>query len=129
MHKILVVDDQPHIIRVIRLGLEREGYQVESAGNGQEALERLQNGRYDVLITDVEMPRMSGRELCEALHRNVAGPLPYTLVLTAKTDVSIRSWVEALPATQLLEKPISLHRLKASLSHHFSDQASARDSP
>lgn len=127
MYKILVVDDQPHIIRVIRLGLEREGYRVETAGNGQEALEHLRDGRYDVLITDVEMPHMGGRSLCEALHREVDGPLPYTLVLTAKTDVSIRSWVDALPDTDLLEKPVSLHWLKAILTRYFADPASVRD--
>ena len=65
--KILLVDDEPVVLRVIRLALEKAGYQVETRPNGLAALERIREQPPDVLITDIEMPQMSGQELCQKL--------------------------------------------------------------
>lgn len=119
MRRILVVDDQPHIVRVIRLSLERSGYAVDAAGNGAEALVRLAEQSYDVLITDIEMPVMDGLELCETMHTRVSGRKPITFIVTAKTDAALRERAQALSDTEFLEKPLSLRQLTAKLEARF----------
>ena len=119
MARILLADDQPHILRVIRLALSREGHTVEAVGNGQQALERLRSADFDILITDVQMPLMDGIELCEALHRERPDAVGLTLVITAQADRDLARQVEHLPNTEFLEKPVSLHSLKGRLQRHL----------
>ena len=119
MRRILLVDDEPHVIRVIKLALDRKGYQVDVARNGEQGLEKLRTQTYDVLITDYQMPRMDGQELCRALHDEIAGPKPLTLIITAKTDSELRDWAEKSADTEYLEKPLSLRRLTARLEDYF----------
>ena len=64
MKTILIVDDQPAVIRVLRLGIEQAGYQVETAGNGLECLGRLDESLPDFMVTDIDMPGMNGKQLC-----------------------------------------------------------------
>jgi len=64
---ILVVDDEPQIRRVMRTTLSAEGYQVNDARTGEQALERLQAQAYDLILLDVNMPGMSGLETCRAI--------------------------------------------------------------
>ncbi len=71
MTRILFVDDEPNVSRVAQLSLERAGYEVELASDGVEGLEKLLAEPYDVLITDMMMPRMNGRELCEAIQEQI----------------------------------------------------------
>ncbi len=113
------MDDQPHVVRVIRLGLEGKGYTVETASNGEQALRKLREESFHVVITDIEMPRLDGRALCEAMHREFPGAQPLTLVITARPELAAREWVRFLPNTELLEKPLSLRRLHARLDEHF----------
>lgn len=113
------MDDQPHVVRVIRLALEARGYTVETASNGEQALGKLRQGSFHVVITDIEMPRLDGRALCEAMHRELHDPKPLTLVITARPELAAREWVRVLPGTELLEKPLSLRRLNARLEAHF----------
>ena len=112
---ILVVDDERHVTRLIRLRLEGAGYQVETAHDGTEALERLERGGFDAVVTDFNMPRMDGQELCEAIRaRFPEHPLPIFL-MTARIDSALRAWAESLPGIDYLEKPISLRELVSRL--------------
>jgi len=116
---VLLVDDQPHILRIMRLGLERNGYQVEVAYNGVQALEKLRRHAFDVLVTDVQMPQMDGRALCETVRRDLAPAVALILVVTARTDVIVEDWPGRLAGTEVLEKPLSMRRLLARLESHF----------
>ena len=62
--RILVVDDEPDIRDILRILLEGEGFEVEEANNGREALEKIQKRPPDLVITDYVMPEMDGEELC-----------------------------------------------------------------
>ncbi len=121
MRKILLVDDQPHIVRVIRLSLERNGYTVVTAANGEEALNQLTQSAFDVLITDIEMPRMNGQELCNAIQERMPEHKLYTLVITAKTDLELREWAAGLGNTEFLEKPASLRQINLKLENYFAE--------
>ncbi len=119
-HRILVVDDQPHVVRVIRMALARKGYDVEIAADGQEALEKYQATPFDVVITDIDMPRMSGRELCDAIHASSGARPRLTFVVSGSTDPDLTEWAESLERTYFLEKPVSLKHLTTMLSEHLS---------
>jgi two-component system KDP operon response regulator KdpE len=65
--RILVVDDDPQIRRVMRVALTRQGYEVDDAKTGEEALEKLQAPRFDLVMLDMNMPGMSGLETCSII--------------------------------------------------------------
>jgi CheY-like chemotaxis protein len=67
MHTILLVDDEPEILTAWRVILEMEGYGVVCAGDGVEALAKVESGHVDLIVTDWMMPRMDGGELCRRL--------------------------------------------------------------
>lgn len=117
--RILLVDDEPHIVRLMKLQLEREGYVVDTAGHGEQALEQLQQCMPDVLITDIQMPRMNGKELCERILRDQPNPRMLMMIATSRTEIEHREWSRAYPQVTFLEKPISLRKLIDRLKDHF----------
>ena len=68
--KIMIVDDEESLIELVRAILEGEGYEVISAMNGEEALEKLKTVKPDLILLDMMMPGMSGREVCERIRKN-----------------------------------------------------------
>lgn len=85
MSRILVVEDDPHILRVVSLWLSRQGHEVLEARNGVSALELVAQHRPEILITDINMPGMDGLELLEQLKRQQLLP-PGIVVLTNRWD-------------------------------------------
>ena len=110
MRWILVVDDEPHATRLIQRRMESTGYRVEVAPDGLAALEKLEARRYDVLITDLRMPRLDGRELCERVRKCSLGE-PLIFVLTSSPEDEHREWTREFPNIEFMEKPVSLRRL------------------
>ncbi len=111
--KILVVDDERAVRESLRRALELEGYEIELAGDGREALERFESEAPDAVVLDVLMPGMDGLEACRALRRS--GSRVPVLMLTARTQVEDR--VEGLDAgaDDYLTKPFALEELLARL--------------
>ena len=120
---ILIVDDEPHVIRVLRLMLEREGYEVATAADGGEALDKIAARRPDVLVSDIQMDGMNGRELCQAVRARYPDELFPILVMTSMTAAEERDWVRKLAGVEFLEKPLSPRQLVARLSAHFTATA------
>ena len=81
--KILVVDDDANICELLRLYLTKEGYQVTTAGDGEEGLEKFNQIKPDMVLLDVMMPRMDGLEVCRRIRK--AGNTP-VMMLTAKGE-------------------------------------------
>jgi CheY-like chemotaxis protein len=120
---ILLVDDEPHVIRVLRLMLEREGYLVASANDGREALDIMAAGRPDVLVSDIQMAGMDGRDLCRITRERYPSDAFPIFVMTSMTGAEEREWVRALGNIEFLEKPLSPRQLVARLSAHFTAPA------
>ncbi len=106
---ILVVDDEASIRRTLREILEYEDLAVEEAEDGQEALDKLRAGRYDVALLDIKMPRRDGMEVLEIL----AEEMPELPVVMISGHATIETAVEAtkLGAFDFIEKPPDLNRL------------------
>ncbi|QMU60506.1 MAG: response regulator [Gammaproteobacteria bacterium] len=111
MKNILIVDDEPHVVRVMTLALEKNGYKVVSAFNGEQALDKLKEKLPDFLITDIDMPRMNGRDLCKKIDEEMPDRKFPILVLTSKTEIEHREWTRDIQHTMFLEKPVSIRKL------------------
>lgn len=110
MKRILVVDDERQIIRMLRASLQSSGYEVVCAANGIEGLERFKICRPDLIITDLAMPEMNGLELTEAVRRLDRTPI---IVLSVRDTDAMK--VKALDegADDYLTKPFSMPELLA----------------
>lgn len=120
---ILLVDDEPHVIRVLRLMLEREGYDVASANDGNEALEKMAARRPDVMVSDIQMAGMDGRELCRTVRARYPDDSFPIFVMTSMTASEERAWVRELANVEFLEKPLSPRQLIARLTTYFANAA------
>ncbi len=117
--KILIADDEPHVLRVLKMSLEREGYTVEVCANGKEALARLSVGEPDVLITDIQMPLMTGEQLCRHIQQHMPSRRFLIFVLTSRTEIEHREWSREIPNLLFLEKPVSIRNLVEKLDAYF----------
>ncbi len=120
MNTILIVDDEPHVIHVIKQFLARFGYRIISASNGAQALTVIDKEHPDVLVTDIQMPKMSGQELCSAIESDPGDYRPLMIIMTSRTDHELRTWSESFPNAKFMEKPLSLRRLSTYLNDYFS---------
>ncbi|MFQ6097982.1 MAG: response regulator, partial [Armatimonadota bacterium] len=84
--KILVVDDEKHIVRLVEVNLQRAGYDVVTAYDGVQALEMVKQERPDMLVLDVMMPRMNGFEVLKQLKANPETQEIPVIMLTAKAQ-------------------------------------------
>ena len=122
MKRIMIVDDQAAVLRVLRLGIEDAGYEVESSSNGSECLIKLCEGHPDFLITDIDMPRMSGKELCIAIEKQFPDRAFPIIVLTSRTELEHRNWTREIDNLEFMEKPVSIRRLVSVLRRRLDDQ-------
>ncbi|MCL6629965.1 MAG: response regulator, partial [Armatimonadetes bacterium] len=92
--KILAVDDEKHIVRLVQVNLERQGYEVITASDGKEALQKVEEERPDLVVLDVMMPYMDGFEVLQNLRRNPSTRDIPVIMLTAKAqDADVfRGW-------------------------------------
>ena len=111
MKRVLIVDDQATVIRVLKLGIEDAGYEVDTANNGSECLVKLCEAHPDFLVTDIDMPRMSGKELCQAIESQFPDRTFPIVVLTSRTELEHRDWTRAISNLTFMEKPVSVRRL------------------
>ncbi|WP_068780461.1 response regulator transcription factor [Paenibacillus sp. GM2] len=110
MIKILVVDDESSIRSAVAYALRREGYEVEIAADGQEALDKVETFRPTVMVLDVMMPRVSGYEVCRKLDGQ---PRPAILLLTVKDDIVDKVLGLELGADDYMTKPFDMRELLA----------------
>jgi two-component system response regulator MprA len=110
MATILVVDDDPKIRSVLGRGLRFEGYDVQIAAGGQEALQLARETPFDLVVLDLTMPRMDGLEVCRRLRRGVSVPI---LMLTARDAVADRIVGLDSGADDYLTKPFDFEELLA----------------
>ena len=111
--RILLCDDEIHIMRAAEFKLKRAGYDVELAHDGQEAWEAIQREKPDVLITDCQMPRMDGISLVKRVRENPAtADLPIFMLTGKGYELSHQELTEKWNVTAVLAKPFSPRELQ-----------------
>ena len=105
--KVLIVDDEIHIVHVVAIKLRNNGYEVLSADNGAEAFELACKEKPDIIVTDFQMPVMTGLELVEKLRqRQETKDIP-VIMLTARSFAIPKEQQEKLQISDCLSKPFS----------------------
>jgi len=120
--KILAVDDEKHIVRLVQINLEKEGYTVVTASNGREALEVAVAEKPDLIVMDVMMPEMDGLEALAKLKEGDATANIPVIMLTAKAQDSdvFRGWQSG--ADLYLTKPFNPAELITFVKRIFEGQ-------
>ena len=108
-HSILLVEDEEHLHEALKLNLEMEGYEVDSAFDGQDALRQIQSAHYDLIILDIMLPSLDGFSITERMRlNNNQTPI---LILSAKNTSANRVQGLKLGADDYLTKPFNLEEL------------------
>lgn len=110
MTTILVVDDQPALVQLLRQALEKEGYEVLTAHTGREALQKARAHRPDLIILDIMMPEMDGLTFLQTYRREADTPI---ILLTAKVETEDRVLGLELGADDYVTKPFHMRELVA----------------
>jgi two-component system alkaline phosphatase synthesis response regulator PhoP len=105
--QILVADDEPHITRALSFVLQREGFVVDVAVNGEEALNKIRERKPAVAFIDIVMPKLTGLELCRAIKSDPEINSTYIVILTAKGQELDRQNCMSAGADEYITKPFS----------------------
>ncbi len=105
--RILIVDDDPNTLEILRRWLAREGYETISVDNGPACLETVATQPVDVIVLDVMMPGMDGLQVCEKLREHPEWRTIPIMLLTAKDDIETRSQGMLLGVSEYLTKPVN----------------------
>jgi two-component system alkaline phosphatase synthesis response regulator PhoP len=117
--KILIADDEPDIVEIISFHLEKAGYQIETAKDGSEAIEKAKSFKPDCILLDIMMPKRNGFEVCEYLRSNKDFDKTLIVLLTALNDEASHIKGLELGGDDFVNKPISPKVLVSRISALF----------
>ena len=105
--KILVVDDEPYILRSLTFVLGKEGYDVSTATNGEEAMAQIRESKPCIMFLDIMMPKKNGYEVCQEVKTDPALSDIHVIMLSAKGQEADREKGLSLGANEFITKPFS----------------------
>ncbi|MBW3587996.1 MAG: response regulator transcription factor [Actinobacteria bacterium] len=111
MARILVVDDEPAILQMLKMNLEMEGYEAILAGDGETAIKRIEFEQPDIVLLDIMMPALDGWQVLQRLQEMSLSKPPKVLVVTAKGGEHDVSKVFELGAVDYIAKPFDVEDL------------------
>ncbi len=114
--RILIVDDEPAIIKGLSFSLKQDGYEIDSAVDGEEAVEKFNSNPYDLIILDVMLPRLNGLEVLERIREQSRVPV---IMLTAKGEDMDKILGLDYGADDYITKPFNILELKARIKAVF----------
>lgn len=118
-NRILIADDEPYVTRVLKLVLLKEGYEVICVNNGKQALDSYRETRPDIIVTDVKMPHMTGRELVETIRGTDGDSEIPVVVMTSTLESENRNWVSGVGGVSFVGKPVSPRELVRIINGYF----------
>ncbi|HEY7117282.1 MAG TPA: response regulator [Tepidisphaeraceae bacterium] len=127
--KILITDDERNIRLMLRTALEPEGYAIEEAGDGREALEMIERSSPDLIILDLNMPVLDGMSVLERLEVNDAARRSKVVVLTAYGSIPAAVRATRLGAVDFIEKPVTPDELREMVRDVLAEAAKAPPRP
>ena len=114
--RILIVDDEPLIVKGLKYSLESDGYETDSAADGEEAVNKFFAGQYDLILLDVMLPKIEGLEVCQRIHERSNVPI---IMLTAKGDDMDKILGLEYGADDYMTKPFNILEVKARIKTIF----------
>ena len=108
--KVLLVDDEPLILKGLRFSLQQEGYEIDTAADGEEALKKILSESYDLILLDVMLPKLSGIEVCQRVRETSDVPI---IMLTAKGEDMDKILGLEYGADDYMTKPFNILEVKA----------------
>jgi CheY-like chemotaxis protein len=115
-YTILVVDDSPVVVEAVRDALDKDGFTVLTAGDGIEALDLVRANHVDLILLDIDMPRMNGYQLCKLLKRDKKLKDIPVVMLTAKSSDTDKQWGVKAGTNEYLTKPFNYAKVREVLS-------------
>lgn len=122
--RLLIVDDEPAIIKGLKFSLEQDGYLIDAAYDGEEAIDMFKNGEYDLVVLDVMLPKMDGFKVLQRIRERSDVPV---IMLTAKGEDMDRILGLEYGADDYLTKPFNILELKARIKAIFRRINSSKD--
>jgi two-component system OmpR family response regulator/two-component system alkaline phosphatase synthesis response regulator PhoP len=119
--RILVVDDEPFVCDAVKMMLNFDGHEVETANNGREALALFDKGRFDLVITDFAMPTMKGDELAAAI--KARSPKQPVVMITAYAEMLQSSGNPLKGVDCVISKPFLLENLREAIAKVTADES------
>ena len=114
-HKILIVEDEKQMSMFIEMELIHEGYKVDTAYDGREGLEKVENNEYDLILLDIMIPSLNGIEVCRRIRQFSNVPI---IMLSAKSDIHDKVLGLDVGANDYLTKPFAIEELLARIRVH-----------
>ena len=114
--KILIVDDEPLIVKGLKYSLEQDGYETDSAEDGEEAVNKFFAGQFDLVLLDVMLPKIEGMEVCQRIREKSNVPI---IMLTAKGDDMDKILGLEYGADDYMTKPFNILEVKARIKTIF----------
>ena len=114
--RILIVDDEPLIVKGLKYSLEQDNYEVESAADGEEAISKFFAGQFDLVLLDVMLPKIEGMEVCQRIRERSNVPI---IMLTAKGDDMDKILGLEYGADDYMTKPFNILEVKARIRTIF----------
>ncbi len=123
--RILIVDDEPLIVKGLKYSLEQDGYETDSAADGEEAVEKFFSGEYGLVLLDVMLPKLNGIDVCQRIREKSNAPI---IMLTAKGEDMDKILGLEYGADDYMTKPFNILEVKARIKTIFRRTAmSVRD--
>jgi len=127
--KILVVDDDPQVYRIVSRLLDADCYEVFTASQGKEALEKIPDLKPDMLLLDLMMPEMSGVEVCEKIKKNPSTKDIVVFILSAKDGQVDRRRCFEVGADDYISKPFHIASLARKIEFTFEKGQASPEGP
>ena len=124
--RILLVDDEPLILKGLKYSLEQDGYETDSAMDGEEALAKFESGEYDLILLDVMLPKLDGFQVCQQIREFSDMPV---VMLTAKSEDMDKILGLEYGADDYITKPFNILEVKARIKAIMRRTAKRKEEP
>ena len=122
--RILIVDDDVAVTRMLKRTFDRAGFDTLTVDNGAQAFTLIASECFDAMICDLQMPHMSGRELCRKLAGDGVRFPGCVFIVTSRPEAEEREWIREFPGITLIEKPIGPKQLLLRLCRRLRAESS-----
>jgi len=111
--RVLVVDDEPDLVRILQFGLQSAGYVVESASDGQEGLKKAREVKPDIILLDLMLPKLDGYKICRLLKFDERFKQIPIIILSARTQEGYQALAMEMGADRSVTKPYNFSEILA----------------